>query len=139
MTLEEVNKELFELTKDDLDKSNRIYELRKLQVKLIRKKCKADIGRCFKTKDNKHYVKVIDAPIIKKQFRGADEINEYQYPALYVNVQSKTEPFTYEDLFSGVWGKGNMYQNDYVEITKEEFNDIFSQICENWQVSIIGI
>ena len=36
MTLEEVNKELFELTKDDQNKANRIYKLKNLQVKLIR-------------------------------------------------------------------------------------------------------
>jgi hypothetical protein len=139
MTLDEVNQELKELTKDDINKSNRIYKLKNLQAELIHEKCKSDIGRCFKTQNNQYYIKIVDAPKIEKQFRGADEINEYQYPALYINTQNKIEPFDFSNVFSGNWGKGNMVQNGYIEISKEEFNDMFKQICENWQVEIIGI
>lgn len=134
MTLEEIDRQLNELTKEDKNKTNRIYKLRKLRMQLINENCKKDIGRCFKIVSRRNitsYVKVIDAPEVE---------NEYQYPALWIYPNIKLEPFRNDIVFSGVWGKGSSYDDDDCkEITKEEFNTVFRQACEDWKETIVNI
>lgn len=142
MTLEEVNKELDKLAEEDIDKENRIYKLKNLQVKLIQEKCKKNIGRCFKHSIDDGsivFVKIISVPPIEYQERKGDEINEYEYPALWIYPNNKIEPFQFNDLFSGAWGKGNWSEGQYLEINKDEFNTVFNQICDGWKTTIINI
>lgn len=112
------------------------YQINKKYLELLKVKCKENIGRCFKeVKENGNitYYKVIDIDKGIHTFHG-EEFNEYQYPSIYFKYpyNKSSIPFNDKDMFSKEWNKC------YKEITKDEFNEKFKEINNQWINKMIG-
>lgn len=139
-----MNENKFEKAKQELrncdDKIGRLqgerYQINKKYLELLKGKCKESIGRCFKeVKENGNitYYKVIDIDKGIHTFHG-EEFNEYQYPSIYFEYPYNKSliPFNDKDMFSREWGKS------YEEITKDEFNEKFKEVNDQWINKMIG-
>lgn len=135
---------------EELDRINKqICELKNKQRSLIYEcddefleQAKVNIGRCFFDRSTGTYVKVIDVPQRKWFNHSGNEINRYQYPALFIGKNLDEEycviPFYTDTLFSGAWGEGHYPNNPYKEILKEEFDKQFVKAIEQFKEDIIS-
>lgn len=117
MTIKEIDQKIAELRQER-------YRLEAEDRKKFFEVAKNNIGRCFKV--NGVFVKVLDIPVVEETKTGT-RFNEYQYPALWL-ANDDGVPFYADTLFSGAWGVGhNILNNNYEEISKEEFNAEFDR------------
>lgn len=117
MTIKEIDQKIAELRQErnklEAEDREKFFEV-----------AKNNIGRCFKV--NGVFVKVLDIPVVKETKTGT-HFNEYQYPALWLAYDDGV-PFYADTLFSGAWGVGHdLLNNNYEEISKEEFNAEFDR------------
>lgn len=138
------------IKQEELDRINKqICELQNKQRSLMYEcddefleQAKVNIGRCFFDMSTCTYVKVIDVPQRKWYSFSGNEINRYQYPALFIEKDLGEEycviPFYTDTLSSGAWGEGYYPNNPYKEITKEEFDKQFINAIEQFKECIIS-
>lgn len=117
MTIKEIDQKIAELRQErnklEAEDREKFFEV-----------AKNNIGRCFKV--NGVFVKVLDIPVVEETKTGT-HFNEYQYPALWLAYDDGV-PFYADTLFSGAWGVGHdLLNNNYEEISKEEFNAEFDR------------
>lgn len=117
MTIKEIDQKIAELRQErhrlEIEDRKKFFEV-----------AKNNIGRCFKV--NGVFVKVLDIPVVEETKTGT-HFNEYQYPALWLAYDDGV-PFYADTLFSGAWGVGHdLLNNNYEEISKEEFNAEFDR------------
>lgn len=117
MTIKEIDQKIAELRQErhrlEIEDRKKFFEV-----------AKNNIGRCFKV--NGVFVKVLDIPVAEETKTGT-HFNEYQYPALWLAYDDGV-PFYADTLFSGAWGVGHdLLNNNYEEISKEEFNAEFDR------------
>lgn len=117
MTIKEIDQKIAELRQErnklEAEDREKFFEV-----------AKNNIGRCFKV--DGVFVKVIDVPVVEETKTGT-RCNEYQYPALWLD-DDDVIPFYSITLFSGAWGVGHdVFNNNYEEISKEEFNAEFDR------------
>lgn len=142
-------KEEFQSIKEELDETclrlreleNKKYFLNSKYVKLLKKQCEENIGRCFKQLENGKtiaYCKIINIDKIENTRSGLT-FNEYQYPAVWFEYpyNNSKMPFYEDNLFSAAWGVGydavgDINKISYEEISKEEFLERFSEINDLW-------
>lgn len=133
MTIKEIDKQIQEL-------KNQRYEIEKQEREEFKKEAIKNVGRCFIAEGQ--YVKVIGIPKEEYDSVGRCIFNQYQYPALYIGVNTKPfeinfnniVPFYTDTLFSGAWGVGhNILEKEYKEITQEEFNAEFERVLQQFK------
>lgn len=138
MTIKEIDRQIQEL-------KNQRYELEKQEREEFKKEAIKNVGRCFIAEGQ--YVKVIGIPQEEYDRIGECHFNQYQYPALFIGVNTKTfktklediVPFYEDTLFSGAWGVGNnIFNKEYKEITQEEFNAKFDIVLREFKRKICG-
>lgn len=117
MTIKEIDQKIAELRQErnklEAEDREKFFEV-----------AKNNIGRCFKV--NGVFVKVLDIPVVEETKTGT-HFNKYQYPALWLAYDDGV-PFYADTLFSGAWGVGHdLLNNNYEEISKEEFNAEFDR------------
>lgn len=127
-TLKEINQEISRLQAMRL-------ELYIQEIATFTEKAKENIGRCFIV-DGK-YAKVLDVPQTE-YMRTKVDFNRYQYPALWIDNDSKTlVPFYEDTIFSGYWGDGNDPLHSTVqEISNEEFKEEYLRVLHEFQTKI---
>lgn len=138
MTLKEIDQQIREL-------KNQRYELEKKEIEEFKKEAVKNVGRCFIV--GRQYAKVIGIPKEKYDKVGNCYFNQYQYPALYIGVNTKpfeidldnVVPFYTDTLFSGAWGVGNnILDTKYKEITPKEFEAEFDRVLHKFRRKICG-
>ena len=142
MTLEELEIERKQINNEWSELRNKQYNVEKEYQELLQKKCKENIGRCFKKFRGEKviaYCMIINIDKPKSQLNGSPLFNEYQYPTMWFNYPYKNSkmPFYEDDIFSGAWGKGSnvvdkMNEVSYVEISKEDFMGKFNEVNQVW-------
>lgn len=105
------------------------------EIATFTEKAKENIGRCFIV-DGK-YAKVLDVPQTE-YMRTKVDFNRYQYPALWIDSNSKELiPFYEDTIFSGYWGDGNDPLHSSVqEISNEEFKKEYLRVLHEFQTKI---
>lgn len=105
------------------------------EIATFTEKAKENIGRCFIV-DGK-YVKVLGVPQTE-YMRTKVDFNRYQYPALWIDSNSKELiPFYEDTIFSGYWGDGNDPLHSSVqEISNEEFKKEYLRVLHEFQTKI---
>lgn len=105
------------------------------EIATFTEKAKENIGRCFIV-DGK-YAKVLDVPQTE-YMRTKVDFNRYQYPALWIDSNSKELiPFYEDTIFSGYWGDGNDPLHSSVqEISNEEFKTEYLRVLHEFQTKI---
>ena len=105
------------------------------EIATFTEKAKENIGRCFIV-DGK-YAKVLDVPQTE-YMRTKVDFNRYQYPALWIDSNSKELiPFYEDTIFSGYWGDGNDPLHSSVqEISNEEFQKEYLRVLHEFQTKI---
>lgn len=139
--LRKVQKEISELRHKE-------YMIDNEYIELLKEKCRENIGRCFKRLikgEVVSYCKIIDIDKATPRMGGVIDFNEYQYPALWfrTSCNSMKSPFFTDNIFSGVWGKGDDIVDklngvSYIEIDSQEFNEKFNEINLLWSSKIAG-
>ena len=142
MTIEELEIQRKQVNNEWQELRNKQYIIEKEYQELIQRRCKENIGRCFKKLRGEKvasYCIIINIDKPKSQLNGSPLFNEYQYPAMWFNYPYKNSkmPFYEDDIFSGAWSKGvnivdKMNDISYVEISKEEFLEKFNEINQAW-------
>lgn len=138
----EIEQELNDVIKQINELQNRQNELLLLSDKAFLEKAKNNIGRCFYNKKNKIHVKIVDIPQYDNGYEMCDRLNHYQYPAVFVGrdddyVYHGIVPFYADTIFSGIWGEGNLRDNPYIEITKEQFDEQFLNVIEEFKNRVL--
>ena len=105
------------------------------EIATFTEKAKENIGRCFIV-DGK-YAKVLDVPQTE-YMRTKVDFNRYQYPALWIDSNSKELiPFYEDTIFSGYWGDGNDPLHSSVqEISNEELKKEYLRVLHEFQTKI---
>ena len=105
------------------------------EIATFTEKAKENIGRCFIV-DGK-YAKVLDVPQTE-YMRTKVDFNRYQYPALWIDSNSKELiPFYEDTIFSGYWGDGNDPLHSSVqETSNEEFKKEYLRVLHEFQTKI---
>lgn len=105
------------------------------EIATFTEKAKENIGRCFIV-DGK-YAKVLDVPQTE-YMRTKVDFNRYQYPALWIDSNSKELiPFYEDTIFSGYWGDGNDPLHSSVqEISNVEFKKEYLRVLHEFQTKI---
>jgi len=141
--LELLNKKLKKIDDKFSALRNDRYKINNDYVELKKKKCRDNIGRCFKKmKGDKilSYCKIVDIDNPHCTMHdGTSNFNEHQYPSIwfaspYIGAK---EPFVVDNLFSGAWGEGNdmlgkINNISYIEITNEEYFEVFNLVNSAW-------
>ena len=127
-TVKEIDKEISRLQAMRL-------ELYIQEIATFTEKARENIGRCFIV-DGK-YAKVLDVPQTA-YMRTKVDFNRYQYPALWIDSNSKELiPFYEDTIFSGYWGDGNDPLHSSVqEISNEEFKTEYLRVLHEFKAKI---
>ena len=135
MTIREIDDEIERLR-------NEKYKLEHEAIAEFRPYAQTNVGRCFSV--NNTLVKVIDIPEDDSYNRNYF-YNKYQYWGLYLNAdingtRESIIPFYEDNVFSGIWGEGNLPSHiKCEEITKEEFNKEFIKRLDEFRERILTI
>lgn len=116
--IEIVREQIKDIDKQISELSTKRGQLRKEETELFAPVAANNIGRCFKSKHNETYYKIIDVP----------ECGCIWYPVIIINEDEDAigrVPFVDEEISMNSIDKG-----DYIEITAEEYQKKFDECIQ---------
>ena len=146
--LEEIKKQIKELSKTDDERLKQLIEFKSKQLKLEIEICKQNIGRCFKKLNHEgtvvQYIKIIETDKVGYGLSETYTFNKYQYKAILFDNPKLIKfdkydiiPFKEDRVHPSIWGDGNYFlsqlkKHTYKEITLNDWNDTFIELNNKW-------
>lgn len=142
----EVKQKLDKIDDEMQELRNKRFNINKEYTDSLKEKCRENIGRCFKKLKNNKIIAYCQIINIDKEVytRDGGDFNDHQYPSIWFGYPYNDSklPFYKDKLFSGAWGEGNDFVAElkgvsYIEIDKEEFNEKFKEVNNQWAKKLL--